>query len=159
MAKLSELSQDISGLMLPEQEKFWLKKNPQEKIKEEIIEIIQGNPLCFDIDKQLKYLNKLRSLGALKKQRYFIEEKLSKFDLDKAIKMEDLRNFLFDFIAKNNFYVGEDFFKKISVMNSKREFKYLMYQLKEKYKLKFEDLERTHKSIFAILTPMGNNIR
>lgn len=159
MAKLSDLSQDLSGLVLPKQEDFWLKKNPQEKIKEEIIEIIQENPLCFDIDKQLHYLDKLRSLGALKKQKYFIEERISKFDIDKAIKMEDLRNFLFDFIAKNNLYVDKAFFKKISVMNSKREFKYLMYQLKEKHKLTFEDLERTHKSIFAILTPMGNNIR
>jgi len=136
-----------------------IKRDPKDQLKKELLAYAKENEIFFDIDKVVNHINQIGSLGALKKYKIQIEEKVGKSDKKKYENMDHIKQDMFEIIAENNLFVGKDLMQKIAHSHSKRELRYLMLQVKEKYNLSLEDLERTHKSIYAILTPMGNQMR
>lgn len=95
----------------------------------------------------------------MRKYRTQLEEKINKIDKENYVVMDTLRQEMFEMINENNLNIDPNIMKKIARSGSKRELRYLLFQIKKLYNLKFEDIDRTHKSIYAILTPMGNQMR
>ncbi len=135
----------------------------KESLRQELIQCIRDHAYCFGdgdkMDRKIAHIQQVTSLWKLKKEQIFLNKRLAHTDLEKAKEIDALRDALFQFIHENNLNVWKAFLKEIAQANSKRQCKYLLYQLKELYKLNLHDLENTHSSLFALLVPMGGKVK
>lgn len=130
-----------------------------ETLKKWLIEYVNANKEFLDIEKIIKHIDWIKNLGTAKKYKMQLEEKIGKIDKEKYTFMNCLKQEMFEMINENQLTVDQTTLKKIVQSNSKRELKYLLIQIKKAYNLNFDDIDKTHKSIYAILTPMGNQMR
>ncbi len=119
--------------------------------KDELLVFLEANSIYFDkIEKKENQIKNADSLKALKKLKMWLETHLQTVDKDHYERAEAMRQKMFQMIADQHIIVDKEFLKQIATQNRISSLKYLLYQLKEKYKLNLEDLENTLNSVKSV---------